>query len=99
MTTVLILMAAGILLGVFLNKHTHLLKVVDRLISYSIYLLLFLLGIAVGTNKTIIANLDSIGIKALLVTLGSIAGSVLVLWMLYKVIFPPAKTEEAKNEK
>ncbi|MBN1984919.1 MAG: LysO family transporter [Prolixibacteraceae bacterium] len=99
MTTVLILMAAGILLGVFLNKHTHLLKVVDRLITYAIYLLLFLLGIAVGTNKTIIANLGSIGIKALLVTLGSVAGSVLVLWMLYNVIFPPAKTKERKNEK
>ena len=98
MTTVLILMTLGILLGIVIGKLPKLLKVIDRLITYAIYLLLFLLGVSVGINDKIIENLDDIGVKALLVTLGAVAGSVLLLWILYKTAFI-SKQKEIKNEK
>ena len=61
-------------------------------------MLLFLLGISVGINEKIINNLDSIGIKALWITLGAITGSVLVSWMLYKTMFAPKKVKGIINE-
>ncbi len=99
MLTVLILMTAGIAIGMFVNKLPRLIKTADKLISYAIYLLLFLLGISVGLNKRIIENLDTIGLRALLITLGSVAGSVLVAWVLYRFLFQTEKTKEAGNEK
>ncbi|MFV0268549.1 MAG: LysO family transporter [Draconibacterium sp.] len=98
MVTVLVLMTIGILLGRFLGRIPDLLKVVEKLISYAIFLLLFLLGISVGVNKTIIDNLDKIGIKAVSITFGAVAGSVIVLWILYKTLFS-TDTKEEQDEK
>lgn len=92
-------MMVGIGLGLFINGIPKLIKIVDKFIGYSIYLLLFLLGISVGINEKIINNLDSIGIKALWITIGAITGSVLVTWFLYKTLFVPQKVEEVNNEK
>lgn len=87
MIIVLILMITGILLGIIIRKLPNLLKVIERLITYAIYLLLFLLGISVGINDKIIGNLDNIGLKALVITIGAISGSVIVLWIFYKAAF------------
>uniref|UniRef100_UPI0032180F56 LysO family transporter n=1 Tax=uncultured Draconibacterium sp. TaxID=1573823 RepID=UPI0032180F56 len=98
MITVVVVMTIGIALGLFLDRIPKLIKAVDKLISYAIYLLLFLLGISVGINEQIISNLDTIGIKALMITLGAIGGSVLVSWALYKTMFASQKIKGGKNE-
>jgi len=98
MITVIVLMTVGIVLGLVLNKIPKLIKMVEKLITYTIYLLLFLLGISVGINEKIISNLDSIGVKALLITLGAIGGSILVTWPLYRTIFAAQKVKGGKNE-
>ena len=99
MITVIALMTVGIILGLFLDQIPKLIKAVDKLITYAIYLLLFLLGISVGINEKIMNNLDSIGVKALMISFGAISGSVLATWILYKTMFVPKKIEEVKNEK
>lgn len=98
MITVIVVMTVGIMLGVFLGQIPKLIKAVDKLISYAIYLLLFLLGISVGINEKIITNLDSIGVKALLITLGAIGGSVLVSWGVYKTMFSTQRVKGDNNE-
>ncbi len=95
MITVLLVMLFGILLGYAINRKPKLLKVNDKLTSWAIYLLLFLLGISVGLNKTIIQNLDKIGVQAIIITIGAISGSVLTLWALYHFVF---QTEPLKNK-
>lgn len=87
MTTVLVLMTVGIVLGRFSGQIPNLVKVIDKLITWFIFLLLFLLGISVGVNDKIIENLDSIGLQALIITAGAISGSVAVLWAVYKTVF------------
>ncbi|GET28481.1 LysO family transporter [Prolixibacter sp. SD074] len=87
MITVLLLMGAGILAGVWLGKFPLVMKINDKLISWAIYLLLFLLGIGVGTNKMVIQSLDSIGLQALLLTIGALAGSIAMGWIIYRVFF------------
>lgn len=95
MITVLLVMLFGILLGIAINRRPKLLKANDKLINWAIYILLFLLGLSVGLNKTIIQNLDKIGVQAIIITIGAISGSVLSLWALYHFVF---RTEQLKNQ-
>lgn len=99
MITVLLIMIAGILTGLAINKYPFAIKVNDKLISWAIYVLLFLLGISVGLNKTIIQNLDKIGFQALIITFGAIAGSVLALWILYRLLFKDEQNYGGSDEK
>lgn len=99
MITVLLIMLAGILTGFAINRYPLAIKVNDQLISWAIYLLLFLLGISVGLNKTIVQNLDKIGVQALIITVGAISGSVLALWILYRVLFKEEPEKGGQNEK
>jgi len=96
MITVLAIMTAGIVLGIFLQKKKKLIQINDKLTMWAIYLLLFLLGISVGSNDTIMQNLDTIGVKALIITAGSLIGSILAAWFVYVKFF---KNKEQLNEK
>ena len=87
MIPVLLLMAAGILSGLFLGKFSITQKINDKLINWAIYLLLLLLGIGVGVNKKIIENIYSIGFQSFIITMGAITGSVAVSWLIYKLFF------------
>ncbi len=91
MFTVLILMAAGILLGFAVRNKTKIHKAADPLVNVAIYLLLFLLGISVGTNKAVINNLDTLGLQGLFLTLGGITGSVILAFFTYKIFFKTKK--------
>ena len=98
MITVLLVMLSGIFIGFAVNRFPRLLKINDRLISGVIYVLLFLLGISVGLNKTIIQNLDKIGVQAIIITVGAISGSVFILWLLYKFMFKSEHITSNPNE-
>jgi len=98
MITVLLVMLAGIIIGFFINRFPRVIKANDKLISWAIYLLLFLLGISVGLNKTIIRNLDKIGVQAVIITIGAVSGSVLTLWILYHFFFKPEQNSGTPDE-
>jgi len=87
MLTVIIIMIAGMLLGFFIRKQIKLIKSVDSLISWLIYLLLFGLGISVGINEVILKNIDAILLKVILLTLGAVSGSVIVSYFTYTLFF------------
>jgi uncharacterized membrane protein YbjE (DUF340 family) len=87
MTTVLLLMLAGICIGFAIHRYPAIIRINEKLITWAIYLLLFLLGISVGLNKTIIQNLNKIGLQAITITIGAITGSVLTLWLIYRLFF------------
>ncbi len=91
MIAVLIVMSIGIVFGRLAGKNQSFLKINEKLLSIAIYFLLFILGLSVGSNETVINNLDKIGFQAALITVGAVAGSVLVCWLIYKIFF---KTEE-----
>jgi uncharacterized membrane protein YbjE (DUF340 family) len=87
MITVLIIMILGIGIGIISRKFPSVIKANEKLISVAIYLLLFLLGVSVGTNKEIISNLYNLGFQALIITLGATAGSIFLCWIIYKFFF------------
>ena len=86
MFTVLWIMFGGIALGYLFRKKAILQKL-GKPINYTIYLLLFLLGVSVGGNKEIINNLPSLGGQALLLAFAGTLGSVLAAWVVYSLFF------------
>lgn len=86
MFTIIGLMLAGMLLGYLLQKWN--LTKVQQVITCLIWLLLFILGIEVGSNEQIIRGLHTIGLEALLLTLGGTLGSVVAAWALWKALYP-----------
>ncbi|MUP16429.1 DUF340 domain-containing protein [Ancylomarina euxinus] len=80
-------MILGMGIGLFIGNRPKIIKVVGILTSFSIFLLLFLLGIGVGTNDRIINNLHTIGLQALILTIGAVLGSLLCAWATYKFFF------------
>ena len=87
MLTVIIIMIAGMLLGYFIRKENRLTKSVDIIISWLIYLLLFVLGISVGINEVILNNINTILVKVVLLTVGAVMGSVIVSYFTYTLFF------------
>ena len=75
MFTIIGLMLTGMLLGYLLRKRD--LKKVHPIITLLIWLLLFILGIEVGSNEEIIRGLHTIGYEAVVLTLGGTLGSVI----------------------
>lgn len=91
---VIVIMAAGMLVGVLLRRKTELLKWNGRLINVAIYFLLFFLGVTIGTDETIVSTLPTLGVKALLITVGGIGGSVLLAWGVYFLLFRKSKSKD-----
>lgn len=93
MFTVITIMFVGIAVG-YLCRHLQLLQKTGRLITITIVLLLFLLGISVGANRELINNLGTLGIQALLIALAGTLGSVLAAWIVYRLFFKNQQREE-----
>jgi len=87
MTEILVIMSVGIFFGVIIRKYKGLIYIVEKLTMWAIYLLLFLLGLSVGTNEQVIKNFGRIGLQAISLTLFGVFGSVLISFILYKFLF------------
>ena len=96
MLTVILIMSAGMAAGYLLRKRKVLYKRLDQTVSIVIYLLLFLLGLTVGQNRTIVENFHLIGAEALFVTLASVAGSVILAAAVYRMLFQKEHREHLK---
>lgn len=93
MITVLLLMTLGFVLGYVLRNKSKFIQFSNKATTLIIYILLFLLGIGVGLNKTIVSNMGTIGLQAILITFGALLGSLILAYITYKLFFIP------KNEK
>lgn len=85
MLKIVAVMLGGVLTGYLLRNRK--MKFISSLITVAIWILLFLLGIAVGLNDDILNNLDTIGMQALVLSLGGIAGSMLLAWLVWHFFF------------
>ena len=81
MLIIVSIMLCGIGLGYLLRGRNT--GVVSKIITVLIWALLFLLGIEVGSNPKIIVGLQTLGVEALLLTIGGSIGSILAAWALW----------------
>ncbi len=57
-------------------------KMVGKLGNLALIVLLFSMGLGLGANPELINSLPSLGLKALVLSLGAILGSVLLVWIV-----------------
>lgn len=93
MHTVLIIMTLGMGLGYLLRSKPNVLKMNGKATLWVIFLLLFFMGIGVGSNPKIMENLDTIGLRGLQLALVAVFGSVILSWLVYKLFFKNAEHE------
>lgn len=92
MLTVFAVIIGGIITGYLLRRIPDL-KIVGHLITVFIFLLLFSLGITVGKNDMILNNLHTIGLQALIITIGAVSGSILFTVIIYRKFFKKEDVE------
>ena len=90
MFLVLAFMLAGIFVGYMLRSYK--ISIIHRLIITLIWLLLFLLGLEVGSNSTIVNQFGKLGFEAFLLAVAGTFGSICFAGLLW--LFVRNKTEK-----
>ena len=94
MLEILVLIGLGMLAGYFLRGKQKAIPGIEKAILWSIFLLLFFLGLSIGGNEVIMASLPSLGLNALIITLGGVAGSVVTAWLFWKLFFNKERSQQ-----
>ena len=92
--SILFFLVAGMFLGYLLRSKSAVLAVAEKGMMWSVYLLVFFLGISVGVNQAVVRALGSLGIQALILCLGGIAGSVLASCVVSRAFFESASHDK-----
>ncbi|MFR9523745.1 MAG: LysO family transporter [Rikenellaceae bacterium] len=92
MFIVLGIIILGILIGTQIRS-SKAPSIISKLLNAIIYLLLLVMGIAVGGNEQIVNNLPTIGLKALIITAGAVLGSAIFAAVLYRYLFKNRKAK------
>lgn len=107
MFIVILFIFLGILSGIFCRKLStgaciSLTDVAERwqgrIVTWLIWLLLFLLGIEVGSNEMIVRSLPTLGVEALLLSSAATLGCCVLAWALWRVSKDHTAQESAKKE-
>lgn len=107
MFIVILFIFLGILSGIFCRKLStgvciSLTDVAERwqgrIVTWLIWLLLFLLGIEVGSNEMIVRSLPTLGVEALLLSSAATLGCCVLAWALWRVSKDHTAQENAKKE-
>lgn len=88
------IMLTGMLIGYLLRSKR--LTWIHKIITFLIWTLLFLLGIDVGGNETIIKGLPTLGLEAVIITLAAVIGSTLCAWGLWYLLYIKNRRKETE---
>jgi len=86
MLNVFLVMLLGVGVGLLLRS-VSMLKHTGKIVLFVIYALLFLLGKEVGSDERVVSGLGTLGLQALLLTLGSVLGSAICAKIVYERFF------------
>lgn len=92
MLVIITLMFTGVLVGYLLRKRP--LQHINSFITILIWALLFLLGLEVGSNPSIMSSLPTLGVDALILSVAAVTGSAFTAWLLWKSLH---KTSPSKD--
>ncbi len=95
MFKIILIMVSGILAGWLLRRRN--LRLLGRIISVLIWLLLFLLGVEAGGDERIVKGIASLGMEALVITSGGVAGSSILAYALWRVAVRRKTRESGKG--
>jgi uncharacterized membrane protein YbjE (DUF340 family) len=82
MLKIVAIMLSGMAVGFLMRKRR--LRVVPHLVTVLIWLLLFLLGVEVGSNPQVINGITSLGLESLWLSVAGLAGTIAFSWALWR---------------
>jgi len=82
MLKVVVIMLSGVAAGLLFRKHR--MPWIQKIITVLIWLLLFSLGLEVGSDKRIIDGFFALGLEAFFLMIGGAVGSVVLAWLLWR---------------
>lgn len=94
MFSIVMTMLAGVLIGHFLRNGKRV-ENIEKSTSITIFVLLFVLGLSVGSNNVIIDNLGRFGWQAAVIAILGMGGSIIAARIVFQLFF---KKGEEKNE-
>ncbi|CAJ37235.1 LysO family transporter [Methanocella arvoryzae] len=78
---------AGVLVGLIRKQFSDReKKLISMAMTGMVFILIFLMGVKTGLNKSVMEGLGIFGLKALLITLAAIAGSILFAVLFDKLV-------------
>lgn len=86
MFSIISTMLAGVVIGHFLHSG-KLLENIEKSTSLTIFILLFVLGLSIGSNRVIVENLGRFGWQAAILATLSLAGSILAARIVFQLFF------------
>lgn len=93
MFTIIGIMFTGVALG-YIFRNLDFIKNIETTISYTIILLLFIMGFSVGSNDKIIENLGAFGWQAAILACSATCGSILAAWLVLVLFFKKGENHE-----
>jgi len=87
MAQAILFILAGIAVGFFFKEKEKFLVCFEKISSATIYLLLFLMGLAVGTNATVLNSFPKVGKIAIVLTFGALTGSIVFSFIIDRLFF------------
>ncbi len=90
MFIILGLLGLGISVG-YLCRHVPAFKGLEHSISYTIFAMLFIFGITIGANQSLLNNIGEFGIQAAILAICGVLGSLVASFIAYKLFInkPP----------
>ena len=86
MLSIVATMITGIILGYLLRNKT-ITKHTGRSISLTIFIMLFIMGLNIGSNEQLISNLGEFGWQAAVISVSATCGSILASWIILRLFF------------
>lgn len=77
MFKVLILLIISVAVGYLLRRYRKFQTILERTTPSTIFVLLFIFGVSIGSNQSILSNLHKDGIKAAVIAVLGVLGSIL----------------------
>lgn len=77
---------AGICAG-FIWRRIKAFSHVVKAVSLTVFVMLFFLGVEIGSDEHVLANLSTLGLRAFVLAVAGVAGSVILSMLLYKALF------------
>lgn len=72
--------------GFLLRRHPLVIRLTDRTLTWAVRLLLLLLGLALGADDALMAQMDTIGARGIFISLCCVAGSLVGARLLEPLI-------------
>lgn len=88
MELVILSLVAGIAIGYLRPPKAGGLKMIQWMTLAGLFILLAAMGAQLGSDDKVLANLDRIGLKALLLASMSVLGSILLVYVVFRWLEP-----------